>query len=255
MSGLSGIALLIIATQALRVGLASANVVMQPDGPVDVTKGPTIAVFIERAGLHAKDVSLAMGDSQVVLRVELFAPVAAESSGGAAALKGSTALFFMWRQCVAALAPDASPWGALWERFRLAVDAEMFAPPLFETEKGVKVAAHVYSLTVDALSEPPFGAPTAAWSALLAQMRTQGGELTGFADLLETALTGALSEWPALAATLGVSSDTLAAIGLGDTPAPVAPLPPAEQADSQTVAVPDALAAPVETIPAGPVYP
>jgi hypothetical protein len=121
----------------------------------------------------------------------------------------------------------------------------MFAPPLFETEKGVKVAAHVYSLTVDSLSEPPFGAPTAAWSDLLAQMRAQGGELTAFADLLQSAMTGDdLSVWQALDATLGVSAATLQAIGLGDTVNPLAipPLPEAEQSDAQSVVVADAIA-------------
>jgi hypothetical protein len=180
-----------------------------------------VCVFVERASAHPGDVSLIMGDSQTGLRVELFAPVDAVpgASPGAAALKGSTALFFMWRECVAALAPDASPWAKIWESFRLSIAAEMYAPPLFETEKGVKVAAHVYSLTVDALSDPPFGEPTQAWADLLAQMRAVGGELSSLADILEASIRGgSLTVFEALAATFGLSGDTMASIGLGAAP-------------------------------------
>lgn len=222
MSGLPGIALLVILTQAFRARMGSSvRVEMQPDSPVDATLGPALCVFVERASAHPSDVSMILGDSQIVLRIELFAPVDAgsASSPGSAALKGSTALFFMWRECVAALAPDASPWSALWEAFRLSIVAEMYAPPLFETEKGVKVAAHVYSLTVDALSDPPFGDPPQAWADLLAQMRADGGELTGFADILEASIRGGgLGAFEALAATLGLSGATMASIGLGSAP-------------------------------------
>lgn len=222
MSGLSGIALLVIVTQAFRARMgADVRVEMQPDAPVDAAAGPTICVFIERASSHQNDVSLLQGDSQIVLRVELFAPVdaTAAASPGSAALKGSTALFFMWRECVAALAPDASPWAGLWERFRLSIMADMYAPPLFETEKGVKVAAHVYGLTIDPLCDPPFGEPTEAWSDLLAQMRADGGELSSLADILEASIRGgSLTVFEALAATFGLSGDTMASIGLGAAP-------------------------------------
>jgi hypothetical protein len=214
--GLPGLALLIIATQAMRARFGSSVVVrMQPDAPVEIAQ-KTVCLFIERA--TGKPLGgFADGAFTCVLRVELFAPVEAEVSSSSIAqmLQGSSALWFMWREIEAALAPSAGPWGVLWEQFRLDLDGEMFSMPLFETKKGVKVAAQVVGLTVSALTSPPFGEPTQAWADLLTQMRATGGELSSVADLIETAVRGGMSGFPALAATLGVSNKTLAALGLG----------------------------------------
>jgi len=224
--GLPGLALLIIATQALRARFGADVVVkMEPDAPVEIV-AKTVCLFVERAS--GKPIGgFGEGGSTVVLRVELFSPVDAEVSGASAAqmLQGSAALWFMWREIEAALAPSSGPWGELWEQFRTSLTGDMYSMPLFETEKGVKVASHMVALTISALSSPPFGEPTQAWSALLAQMRAASGELPLIADLLAAAIRSGMTGFSALAATLGVSNATLAALGLGSINADGAPPP------------------------------
>jgi len=214
--GLPGLALLIIATQALRARFGSDVIVrQQPDAAVEITQ-KTVCLFIERASGKPRG-GFGDGVFNCVMRVEMFAPVDAEIAASPAAqmLHGSAALWFVWREIEAALAPSSGAWGALWEQFRLDLDGEMFSMPLFETEKGVKVAAQVVGLTISALASPLFGEPTQAWADLLAQMRASGGELSSVADLIEAAIRSGMAEFPALAATLGVSNRTLAALGLG----------------------------------------
>ena len=218
MGGLVGLALLIIMTQALRAHFGAGVAVYQsPDAPVDVSEMRTICLFVERSSSKPEGGSFCGGDSQIVIRLELYAPVV--SGAGSEALAGSAALPFMWRGIVAALAPEASPWGAVFEWFRLSVEAEQYAPPLFQTEKGVKIAAHVYLVTIDSLAEPMFGAgslgPNSAWVALLNRMRASGGELIAVADQMETAIRGGLTDWRALAATLGLSRASADAVGIG----------------------------------------
>ncbi len=228
MSALPGLALLVVMTQAFRARFGDdVRVHMQPDAPVVVDEGKSVCLFIERTTAHPEGPSLTLGDGQVVLRVELYSPALtpALNSIPLARLQGHAALPFMWRECIAALDPSAAPWGALWEKFRLALDAEMSAPPLLETQKGVKVAAWVFSITVDSLGEPLFGEPRGAWAALLASLRAAGGELPEFADLLEASLRGGdMPAWRALGMSLGVSRDTLNDLGIG----PDAPSPPDE---------------------------
>lgn len=239
--GLVGLALLIILTQSLRASLGAGVIVrMQPDGPVDIS-GRTICLFVERAIGHPEAGTVSDGRSQVMLRIELFTPIAVNSTGSstAATLQGSVALFFLWRSLEKALAPESGPWGVLWERFRLGLIADMYAPPLFETEKGVKIVAQVVQLTVESLSSPYFGEPSDAWSALLAQLRATGGELAPFADLLEASLTGGdFTDLQVLSAALGVSDATLIALGL-DIPESWLPLPASEQSDTMSASVSD----------------
>lgn len=218
MGGLVGLALLIIMTQALRAHFGADVVVHQsPDVPIDVSEARTICLFVERSSSKPAGGSFCGGDSQIVMRLELYAPVVA--GAGVEALAGSAALPFMWRGIVAALAPETSSWGAVFEWFRLAIEAEQYAPPLFQTEKGVKIAAHVYLVTIDSLSEPMFGAASlgreSAWVALLGQMRRSGGELVAVADQIEAAIRGGLTDWRSLAATLGLSRASADAVGIG----------------------------------------
>jgi hypothetical protein len=238
--GIVAFAVLLILTQMLRAGLGPAvTVLMQPDAPVDVVQR-TICLYVETASGKPRAQTTSDGDGAMRIRMELFSPVNDASSG--APLKGSMALFFLWRAIEGALAPDATPWGAIWESFRLDLAAYAETLPLFETEKGVKIAAQVVVLTIDTLASPFFAAPTDAWSALLAQMRAGTAEMQALAPLLEAAIRGAgLSDLESLASSLGVSDATLTALGL-NPPAVSMPLPAAEQADAQTAAIADLLA-------------
>lgn len=218
MGGLVGLALLVIMTQALRAHFGAAVAVHQsPDEPVDVSQTRTICLFVERSSSKPESAAFSGGDSQIVIRLELYAPVV--SGAGPDALAGSAALPFLWRGVVAALAPECGVWGAAFENFRLALEAEQYAPPLFQTEKGVKVAAHVYLVTIDSLAEPLFGAGSlgegSAWAHLLTTMRAAGGELPAVADRIEAAIRGGLTDWRALAASLGLSRGSADAIGVG----------------------------------------
>ena len=241
--GLTAFAVLLILTQMIRAALGSTvTVLMQPDAPVDVTQR-TVCLYIESASGKPRAETTADGENAMRIRVELFAPVNDPSPG--VMLKGSMALFFLWRAIEGALAPDSSAWGAIWETFRLDLDAYSETLPLFETEKGVKIAAQVVILTVDTLASPFFGAPNAAWTGLLAQMAAGNTEMQQLAPILQAAVEGAsLSSIELLAESLGVSAATLSNIGLGATvnPSDNPPLPAAEQADTQTTLVTDALA-------------
>lgn len=211
MSGLIGLALLACATGALRERLSPrVRVLMHPDDPVEPT-GPLIAIYVERANSKPGGAGFALhGSAQTQLRFELFAPVSTS-----AGLRGSGALFLLWRQIVGALAPGAGEWAALWERLALSITSVEFAQELFESESGARIAAHVHEVSIEALAEPQFGEPSTFFVDLLAHMRASSADFSSIADQFETALTGDLAGLEALAASLSLSPDSMAAIGLG----------------------------------------
>ena len=226
MSGLASLGVLICVTRALRAWQPFWNrdVLMEPTMLVRITK-PTICIFCGNGRIEPDGRSIFNGNSKATLRFELFYPDDHPITLGdkTLALNGFTGVKLMWHEVLEALYQAQGPWADLWKSFALRVHSDEYDYDLYETETGSKIVCSAHNLVVELINVPAFGAPTEAWSALLAQMRAGDAEIVALADLLQAKIAGdaTLADWVNLAALYGMS--VAEAQMMGDMPlSPVA---------------------------------
>lgn len=121
-------------------------------------------------------------------------------------------LNFISRQIHRALFAANGGWGDLFKRFFRGVHrVETYRGAMAE---GQRFAARKICFTLNALAEPPYGAPVGPWATLLEMMRADAG-LTALADLFENEITStALEEWQLGVADLGLTLEQWDVFGL-----------------------------------------
>jgi hypothetical protein len=220
-SGLSAFALGFAAARAIRGRTwAGANVLFEPNAPVDVT-APLICVW---SGLGRGEVAggdLLNGSAHARLRFEFFLPPRVSVDAVTFDATTNQALLFaaLWRQVLVPLLTDTTPWADLWRRLRLRVASIDEARDLFETDKGQKIPVNVVELQVETLAEPPIGEPPCGvWADFVAAMRADTAEVAGLADLIAAQIQGSadpLPDWQVDMGLLGANALAVQAIDLG----------------------------------------
>ena len=224
MSGLSAFALGFSAVRAIRGRTwAAANVLFEPNAPVDVT-APLICVWsgLGRGAVEGGD--LLNGSGFARLRFEFFLPPRVTAGGATFDAVANQALLFaaLWRQVSVALLTDVTPWADLWRRLRLRITSIDEARDLFEADKGQKIPVNVVEMQVETLAEPAVGEPPdGVWADFVAAMRADTAEVAGLADLFAAEIQGsaeALPDWQVAMGLLGTNDRAIQAIGLGPIP-------------------------------------
>jgi hypothetical protein len=223
MVGLTSFAVGLAATRALRGRTMAENRVhLEPNAAIAVT-APTLCVYVA-AGESEVEGRALLDASAGRVRIELLLPpVVVMAQGEQEAqldVNASAALAFalFWRQCMIALQSDQNVWSGLWRAFVPRIRSLVSGGDLIELEKGQKIPARIVELIIEPLSEPSIGVePQGVWVELLAAMRTETGELSVIADLLQSAITGAvaLADWRSDLARLGITFALGEALGVG----------------------------------------
>ena len=254
----------IATVRLLRAALPSAFVVM--DSPVDaidiLTTNPSaglVAVYTGQGENKLDGTAFFAGDPLLFINLQIFLParLAFEVEGAGAAYldtraEGSqTALDLIGRMILRAIAVRGEPWGDLWGGFVMKVRDIIESSYLVETTKTKFVASEI-RMICETLQEPtPGAAASGIWSDLLAAMQadTSPDSVQPLAALLaaEIALPAGLPQAEVDRIFLGISEYAATALNISSTvvaPENNPPLPLAEQADTATISVPDALSDP-----------
>lgn len=223
MTGLTSFAIGLAAARALRGRTMAENRVhLEPNAAIGVT-APTLCIYVA-VGAADVDGRALLDASGCRVRFELLLPpIVALATGEQDAqldVNASAALAFalFWRQCLVALQSDQGVWSGLWRSFIPRIHSLASGADLIELEKGRKIPARIVELLIEPLSEPSIGVePQGVWAELLAAMRAESGELSVLADLLQSAITGAvaLADWRADFARLGLTFALGESLGVG----------------------------------------
>jgi hypothetical protein len=256
----------IAAVRVLRAALPSAFVVV--DSPVDAIalleaspSSAVVAVYTGQAQNELDGVGFFAGDPLLNVDLQIFLPqqmafsyLAADGQTLATVTldtrgEGSeTALDLVERMMTRALAAQADVWSQLFGGFVQKVRAVISSSYLVETSK-IKAPSREIRMNCETIQEPVPGAPASdIWTQLLAAMTADTGadSVAALAPWIASEINApvGLSQAERDRIFLGLSEYAAQAINLTAStvnPLDNPPLPVAEQADTQTIGVSDAL--------------
>ncbi|OCC05119.1 hypothetical protein BA190_09390 [Labrys sp. WJW] len=203
--------------------LADNDVTFAPQNPLGaVLDGVRIAVFGGEDGGKACGRDMLAIDRLADISIHVHLPadkVVVEGTPLAVRNSASDLVYaLVWRQITRALDDDTTPWGRLWKLFTVGVKELTSRPFIIETEKGVRVQAREYILTVELIADPQFGEidPATPWGEFLDAMRAEP-DMQPFADLMQRAIESPadIPEWEEARYALGLTSEAIHGIGLG----------------------------------------
>lgn len=263
----------IAAVRILRAALPGAFLIVDsPVDPVDSLEtnpeSALIAVYTGQTANKLDGVAFFAGEPILNLDLQIFLPqqmtfTFVAAAGGAAQVvtldtrgAGSeTALDMVARMITRAISAQGDPWAVLFAGFVQKVRDVIASSYLVETGK-VKAVAREIRMSCDVLQEPvPGAAAGAIWADLLTAMRadtTPGDNVAALAPWIDAEINNpaGLSQAEVDRIFLGLSEYAAQSINLTATLADSPPLPLAEQADTITETVADAVASIAESPPA-----
>lgn len=223
---LAALAVRLATVYALRGNtLAGADVKDSPQNPLPaVLPGPQIVVYTGRQSTAPQGTQLVGGDQKFDLSIHIHLPGSVDVTDGTRTLKleqsaGGVGVVYdlMWRQIVRTLMAGNGKWSQVWRAIVIGVEDIESDPFLIESDKGLRVMARGYVMSIETLHDPGFGADLegTAWALLLDAMRSEP-ELNALAGVVEHEMTSRneLPEWEQARAALGITDAGLAAIGL-----------------------------------------
>lgn len=232
---LSRLAVRIAAQRALSgQTLAGARVYDSQIDPIDLTvqgqREPFIVLYTDD---HLRSVSgrdLSHGEDTLDLVIEIavatkvLAPARDEDGDVTDAVEipqtdagMEVVLDILEYQAMQALQAGRTEWSRVWQRMTARLMRRLSRRGA-SNENGVRFAARQITITCDPIGDPDAGTdlvPGTAWGGFLAALDADA-ELSGIADVVRHAVTtGApMSDWRLAAERLGVSDETVDAIGL-----------------------------------------
>ena len=236
MSSLTAMALRFAARRALDgATFADDRVHDSSIAPVDhMIEGGDDAAFIvvstedEEAEITGRDITNGKRTVDLVIEVAIAHPVTgevdADSDGTpeteivipAADAGLELSLTLIVRQAHRALFEGGGPWSAIFRKFAIGVKKSTNRRGVGNKD-GARFAARQIILTIEPISEPPFGHEPAEgepWGELLALIEADG-ELAGIAPLIRQSITGtpAIAEWDRGRTDQGLTHDAARRIG------------------------------------------